>query len=406
MNERKRRKAYLIYFGFSKKEWAAIAFCFSAILGAILFGKLTIYAGDSLLVKGLPGEFARQQAVWIMWPSEVYNADESPIDPVMLTIVKNLVRYVDVNVIADDAEQRAKIKRLLAGCNCPESRIKYYIVHHYSMWARDVGPVFVQDKKNRLCVVDFKFNNYGRYGDHYYVTTEGQVDGRVARLLNLPRIDTELVSEGGSVESNGKGTLLLTEAVTLKHNTGLSEKMIEDEYKRVLGARKIIWLKKGLAEDKVTGGHVDEFVRFAGPDTILLAEVLPIDQESSPMARQSSVNLEENYRILIRATDQDGHHFRIIRIPMPPTLYGDADEEDEIPVCSYLNYIVTNGAVLVQSYWKPGRPYILKATEKEAMRTLGIVFPGREIIPINAENINAWGGGLHCITQHMPADRS
>lgn len=401
-----RRKAFLIYFGFSKKEWTILSIFFLSglIISLALCGRLplTSYA-RGIAVKVVPGEFEHQQSIWIMWPSEVYNTEDSPVRPVMADIVEKLAPHVPVDIMANSKFEAAQIEKLLTRHDCPVSRIRYYIVNHQTIWARDVGPLFVKDKHGRLCVVNFKFNNYGRQGDYYYINTEGQVDVQVGKILKIPVIDSDMVSEGGSIESNGKGTIILTESVALKHNDGLTKKQIEDEYKRVLGVRKIIWLKNGLAEDKVTGGHVDEFARFADPNTILLAEILPIDQNSSPLARRSHMNLEEDYKILVRATDQDGNPFRIIRIPMPPTLYKNADEKKEIPVRSYMNYVVTNGAVLVQTYWKPGRSDVLKVNEEEVLDTFKNVFPGREIIRIDAENINAWGGGVHCVTQHMPA---
>jgi agmatine deiminase len=95
--------------------------------------------------------------------------------------------------------------------------------------------------------------------------------------------------------------------------------------------------------------------------------------------------------------------FKIIRVPMPPTLYSDAAESGSLPVRSYLNYAVTNGAVLMQNYWRPGRSGTLKSTEASVTQLFKSVFPGRDIIGIDAENVNLWGGGIHCITQHMPA---
>ncbi|MGE5391690.1 MAG: agmatine deiminase family protein [Deltaproteobacteria bacterium] len=400
----KSKKAYLIYFGFNKREWAIASGIVLGILifSIVLYGKLTSYAGNCVAADMLPAEFEEQQSVWLMWPSEIYNVHNDPVEPVILELVRNLAPYVKINIMVANKSEAAEIKKKLARQDCADSNIDYHVVDHYSIWARDVGPLFVKDKNQRLCVVDFRFNNYGRYGDHYYINTEDQVDSEIAKKLRFPLIESSLVSEGGSVESNGQGTLILTEAVTVRHNPGMSRDQIEKEYKRVLGAKKVIWLKHGLAEDKVTGGHVDEFVRFTDARTILLAEVLPADKDSSSLAEKSGIYLEENYNILLRAVDRNGQPFRIIRIPMPPTMYGDAGIDDEIPVRSYMNYVVTNGAVIVPTYWKPGRPQVLKDTEDEVLKTFRAVFPGREIIRIDAEAINSWGGGLHCVTQHMP----
>ncbi len=352
-----------------------------------------------------PGEFEKQQAIWMQWPTEVYNAGSRPVNPVMISIIKAFAPYIRVNLISQSAEEISQIKNLLQTSGYSGNNVSYYIVNHMSIWARDVGPIFVKDDQNKLRVVNFGFNNYSRDGNQNYINVEGQVDKHTAELLGLPVINTNLITEGGAIESNGKGTLMSTESVTLKRNPGMTKQQIENEYKRVLGVKKVIWLKKGLAEDdSITSGHINEIARFADPNTVLLAQVLPGDRYASSASNDSYLRMEENYRILQNSTDQDGKPLRIIRIPMPPTLYSEADKTGgEVPVRSYLNYAVTNGAVLMQTYWKPGRSDTLKTTEDQVKGTFRSVFPGRDIIGIDAENVNQWGGGIHCITQHMPA---
>jgi agmatine deiminase len=352
-----------------------------------------------------PGEFEKQQAIWLQWPSEIYNIKDHPVNPVMISLIKALIPYIRVNLITQSANQIAEIQNRLKTKGFLNVNIYYYIVSHFSIWARDVGPIFIKDRRHRLGVVNFGFNNYSRDGNQDYIKIEGQVDKHVAGLLGLPVIDAKLISEGGAIESNGRGTMMVTESVALKRNPGLSKPQIEKEYKRVLGVTKVIWLKKGLAEDdNITSGHINEIARFASPNTILLAQVLTGDRNTNHFSRNSYLRLEENYRILCKATDQDGKRFRIIRIPMPPTLYQEVNITGVMPVRSYLNYILTNGALLMQTYWKPGRSEILKTTEQQVKESFKNIFPGRKIIGIDAENVNLWGGGLHCITQHMPAD--
>ncbi|SHK90566.1 agmatine deiminase family protein [Desulforamulus aeronauticus] len=349
-----------------------------------------------------PAEFDRQQAIWLQWPPEIYNTDR-PVYPVTLTIMKALEPYIRVNLMVRSQEEINQVKDLLKSNGYTGNKVHYYVVNHMSIWTRDVGPIFIKDPQNKLQVVDFGFNNYSRGGDPNYLATESQVDRLAAEQLNLPVIKANLISEGGAIESNGRGTMLVTESVALSRNPKMSKEEIEKEYQRVLGVKKIIWLKKGLAEDDhITTGHINEIARFANPNTILLAQILPADRYINTITQESYRRMEENYQILRNATDQDGKPFHIIRIPMPPTLYGQVDETGKIPLLSYLNYAVTNGAVLMQTYWQPGRSDTLKTTENQVKNTLQKVFPGRRIIGINAENVNRWGGGIHCITQHMP----
>lgn len=354
-----------------------------------------------------PGEFDKQQGLWLMWPSDIYNQAGRPTPPVTINIVKEAARYIPVKMIASSHDEVAKIKNLLRQNGYHGDNVKYYVVDHYSIWARDVGPVFVRDANNHLQVVNFWFNNYSRDGDPTYVNTENQVDKLIGQQLGLPVLNSSIVTEGGGIESNGRGTMMTTESVALLRNPGMSKQQLETEYKRVLGVSKVIWLKKGLSEDdKITSGHINEIARFASPNTILLAQILPTDRYANKYSQESYLRMEENYQILRDATDQDGKPFKIIRVPMPPTLYEEAAQKgiDPPPVRSYLNYAVTNGAVLTQTYWKPNRSASLKTTEDQVMGIFREVFPGRKIIGIDAENVNLWGGGIHCITQHMPAE--
>lgn len=370
-----------------------------------VYKKPDYYSGSDPTSYVYPGEFEKQQAIWMQWPSGVYSTASLPIYPVFIDIIKALDPYVRVNLISQSKEEITQIEDLLKANGYSGSNVYYYTINHLSIWARDVGPIFVKDSQNRLNVVDFGFNNYGRGASQYFIDVESQIDKLAAQLLKLPVISTNLISEGGGIESNSRGTIMTTESVALNRNPELTKNQIENEYKRVLGAKKVIWLKQGLAEDDlITKGHINEIARFASPDTILLAQVLPEDRYTNSTSQNSYLRLEENYEILLNSTDQDGKPFRIIRIPMPPTLYGEVDDTGKIPVRSYLNYAVTNGAVLMQTYWKPGRSDKLKTTEDQVRGIFQSVFPGRNIIGINAESVNLWGGGIHCITQQMPAN--
>lgn len=380
-----------------------LAVLFPGTMGGRAGAKADCQSGGGII--SCPGEFEKLQAIWMLWPPDLYNEGSRPVYPVMIEMIKALDPHVRVNLVVQSKEEEAEVKSLLKENGYFGNNLTYYPVKHFSIWARDVGPVFVKDGRGELGVVNFGFDGYGRIRDRGYLDVEGRIDVLVARQLKMPVIDSNLVAEGGAVESNGRGTVMTTEAVALSRNPGLTKTQIENEYKRVLGAKKVIWLKQGLAEDdRVTGGHIDEIARFASPHTVLLAQVLPGDKEASATSRENFRRLEENYGLLLQATDQDGKPFSIIRVPLPPALPQEIDDRGETPVRSYLNYVVANDAVLVPAYWKPGRPDALRATEEEVQRIFRSVFPGRKIISIDAGNVSRWGGGLHCLTQHMPAN--
>ncbi len=402
-----------IYFIQSGDTLSRIAVKFNSTVGALtrqnyIRDPNMIYTGEVLAVPvtyRFPGEFERQQAIWMQWPSEVYNSNGRPVNPTMVNIIQKFSPYTAVNLMVRSTDEMNQVQSIFQSSGFSGNNVTFYVMPHLSIWARDVGPLYLKDNLNNLGVADFDFNNYGRGGNQYYIQGERQVDSLTAQWLGLPVISSNMVSEGGAIESNGSGTIMVTESVALSRNPGMSKQQIEAEYKRVLGVKKILWLKKGLSEDDaITGGHINEIARFANPDTILLAQVLPDDRYANSNSSESYLRMEENYNILSNSTDQDGRPFRIIRIPMPPTLYNVPDSvTGKIPLRSYLNYAVTNGAVLMQSYWKPGRADTLRSTEAQVKSILQSVYPGRDIIGVDPESVNLWGGGIHCVTQHMPA---
>ncbi|MCB0853853.1 MAG: agmatine deiminase family protein, partial [Bacteroidetes bacterium] len=261
-----------------------------------------------------------------------------------------------------------------------------------------------------------------------------------------PAVKTDVNMEGGSIEVNGKGTLILCEAVTLQRNPKLSKTYIESEFRRVLGVSHIIWLKQGLAEDPLhfnqiydkyygwgTFGHTDEFVRFVNDSTLLLAWVDEAERNKHPINEMNYYRMKENLRILEQSRDQDGKRFKVIKVPLPDPIYlntvigrsrennisgelpqwkvaqnwlpekglmNPGDSINWVAASSYLNYLVTNGAVLLPTYQKSG-----SSGEKEAkVRDIfSRVFPDRKLIFLDVLNLNYHGGGIHCITQQEPA---
>ena len=238
---------------------------------------------------------------------------------------------------------------------------------------------------------------------------------------------------------------MITEAVEMNRNPNMNKEQMEAEYKRMMGVKKIIWLKKGLVEDDhsfrgpvttpngqkaytviTTNGHIDEFARFVNDSTILLAQV-DSTLSGDPIAAENFRRIEENYKILAAATDQDGKPFRIVRMPLNRTVYStlspgdwvydylktlnyqdgssfpDGDTIKVIAALSYLNFVITNKVIIGQSCWREGMPDELKLQDEKALKVLQSVFPGRKVIMIDALAVNLGGGGLHCISMQQPA---
>jgi agmatine deiminase len=267
-----------------------------------------------------------------------------------------------------------------------------------------------------------------------------KVDSIMATNDSIPVIKSWIFIEGGSIEVNGKGTLILNEPLTLSRNEGASKDSIEKEFMRVLGVTYIIWLQHGLADDPHiwrtitgkyvglgTGGHTDEYVRFADENTILLAWVDESEKDKNPLNRINYERMNINYEILRNAKNENGEPFNIVKVPLPdiiaqPIIILEADKWDDsynIPISafkksdgwavgdtasrvaasSYLNYFVTNGAVLLPTYIKQGSS---PEKEEQVKKIFAEVFPGRKLIFIDAMALNWSGGGIHCGTQQQP----
>jgi agmatine deiminase len=329
------------------------------------------------------------------------------------------------------------------------------------IWMRDHGSLFMVNEKGEMKAADFNWSTYGlekwladifdNNADSvgYYMKRWqddlGNVDSLMAVAENAGTVTSRVIAEGGALEMNGKGTLLLNERLMLERNPGATKEFLEAEFKRMLGLRKIIWLGQGVAEDPHiirtiagkyigggTGGHTDEYVRFANPNTILLAWVDESERDKNPLNQINYERMSENFRILARATDQDGKPFRIIKVPLPDPILRSmsivqkksendttlnmsvrrfpkkdgwkiGDRAIRIAASSYLNFFVTNGVVLLPTYVKAGSS---PEKEEKVRQIFAGLFPDRKLVFIDCMGLNWYGGGMHCITQQQPQRRA
>ena len=392
----------------------------------------------------LPGEFEPIESVWLAYPC-YDNLAGRPISAVQGAMIKALAPGQYIDLLVQDAADRVKAEQWVASLDIPEGKVRYHTIPHTDVWVRDMGPIFLSNRKGGLQIADFGFNewSYSNPTDPDAMVDE-RVDRLVARELELPIVRSSLISEGGDRESNGRGTLLTTEAVELQRNPGMTKEQITDELKRVCNVQNVVWLKQGLADDDLTyygplpngklpvmttGGHIDEYARFADPHTILLAEVSEDERDADPVDAITYKRMETNYDILSHAVDQDGQPFTIVRVPIAEPIEVTVTEKDPIyqklaeleyangytfkkgePVtivlaASYMNFLIANDVILVPAYWKEGRSERMKEKDARVQQIFEKAFPNRAIVRINPENVNAGGGGLHCISQQMPKSR-
>ncbi len=403
----------------------------------------------------MPAEYEKQDAVWLAW------SDYQPYQKPFLDIAKALYPKIPIKVISNNQSSLERLKDTLKSLNLDIAKFQFQIIPDNRYWMRDHGATYVINEKGEKKVVDFGWTLYGNkeWLENYYEGNKdsvdiyykralgktGMVDSIMGAVDNLKSIKTDVNMEGGSIEVNGKGTLIQSESVTFQRNPGKSKQYLESELRRVLGVSNIIWLKSGLVEDgfwwnKIydnyygwgVSGHTDEFVRFVNDSTILLAWVDESEKDLNPINKWNYERMSENLKILENAKDQNGKPFKIIKFPLPDPIYLKTkvtetdnnssvdfndwtvgknwgpnknelkvgDSINWVAASSYLNYLVTNDLVIMSTYTEQGSSI---EKEEQAKKIIKEVFPNRELILLDAMTINYNGGGIHCSTQQEPS---
>ncbi|KJY36392.1 MULTISPECIES: agmatine deiminase family protein [Streptomyces] len=251
-------------------------------------------------------------------------------------------------------------------------------------WFRDSAPLFVLDGDGRRAGVDFRFNAWG--GKHHPFDADDRISALLLEHLGVDRIASGMILEGGAVTVDGEGTLITTEQCLLhpNRNPGMTREEIEEELKARLGITKVIWLPYGGLHDTETDGHVDGVCAFAAPGTVVVS--LPSDPGHPDYAR-----MRANRAVLEAVTDARGRRLEVIEVPQ--TAFTDlADGEIEV---SYMNYYIANGGVVVPVAGVP--------QDEDALAVIASAHPGRKVVGVRALAIAFGGGGVHCITQQIPA---
>lgn len=340
-----------------------------------------------------PAEWEPHAATWIGWPANRtdWPGKFAPIPWVYGEIVRKLVPGEIVRILANSKDHEASARHILKRVGVDLSRVEFFRFPTNRGWTRDSGPIFVRRERPRpeVAIVQFCFNGWAKYPDWQ---KDSRVAERAARALRVRMFRAsakgrDFVLEGGSIDVNGRGTLLTTvecllDPVTQVRNPGLGREEIESALKAYLGVTNILWLGRGIAGDD-THGHIDDVCRFVGPRTVVLCqENDPSDPNYQPLA--------ENRERLASMRLEDGSKIQIIPLPMPAPLYL---EGQRLPA-SYANFCIANAAVLVPTFNDPN--------DRIALGTLGELFRDRPVVGIHAVDL-VWGlGTLHCLTHEQP----
>lgn len=342
-----------------------------------------------------PAEWERHEATWIGWPhnKEDWPGKFTPITWVYSEIVKYISRGEKVRIIVESNQHKEKAEKILKSVDLNFNNIEFYILKTNRGWTRDSGPIFIksdENKKTKVAGVNFKFNGWAKYSNYKKDEKVPEYIFKKFKLQNIIPVYNKrhMVLEGGSIDTNGRGTLITTEECLIDkkiqvRNPGFTKKDYEGAFKKYLGISNIIWLGKGIAGDD-THGHVDDLSRFINSDTILL-----VQEEDT--ADDNYSRLKENKERLEETKLENGKKPEIISLPMPsPVIF----KGQRLPA-SYANFYFSNYAVLVPTFNDP--------KDRIALGIISELITDRPVIGIHAVDL-VWGlGTIHCLTHEQPA---
>jgi len=338
----------------------------------------------------MPAEWEPHEATWLGWPHELtdWPGKFAPIPWAFAEIVRHLARVERVFLIVENRSAEARVKSILRKSGVALDAITFFPVPTDRGWMRDSGPISVAGKSGDSALLNFAFNGWAKYNDHKKdAKVVARVNTKLKQHVILPEHEGKrIVLEGGSIDVNGRGTLLTTEECLLskvqERNPGFTRNDYADIFRRYLGITNVLWLRNGIAGDD-THGHVDDLARFVDPSTVVtVIENDPADPNHAP--------LQENLALLREMKDQDGKPLRIETLPMPQPVFFDGQR---LPA-SYANFYIANKIVLVPTFNDPA--------DCVALQTLAALFLDREIVPIYCRDLVLGLGTIHCMTQQFP----
>ncbi len=334
----------------------------------------------------MPAETAPQDRLWMAFPTGGYTlgdtADAAHAARSTWAAVANAaVEFEPVTMVVDPDDVGIAARYL-------HPDVEVLTAPLNDAWMRDIGPTFVLDQDGSLGAVDWVFNGWGAQ-DWARWDKDALIAGEVSGRADARHIVSALVNEGGGIQVDGEGTVLVTETVQLDpgRNPGLSRADVEAELARTIGATHVVWLPRGLARDSErfgTRGHVDIVAAIPSPGTLLVHS----QQDPRHPDFQVSRDIIEHLRT---TRDAAGREWNIIEVPAPETLWDDEGFVDY----SYINHVVVNGGVIACTFADPN--------DDKALQILAEAYPGRRVVGIDARELFARGGGIHCITQQQPA---
>lgn len=331
-------------------------------------------------------EWAPQSGVMLTWPHP--NSDWAPflpqVEPVFLQIAEAISHHEKVLIIVSNEVKKQAILSHFAKKNLSQ-QLSIFIQQSNDTWARDHGPITVI-KDDKPLLLDFTFNGWG---NKFEAQLDTALNGKLAteNAFACPMETVDLVLEGGSIESDGHGTLLTTSECLLAstRNPSMDKAAIEALLSEKFGLKRTLWLDYGYLAGDDTDSHVDTLARFCDPHTIAYVQCTDESDEHYPALKAMENQLKA-------FTDYQGQAYKLVPLPMAEPCF--SEEGDRLPA-TYANFLIINGAVLLPIYGN-------EQLDQQAIQQIKIAFPNHEIIAINCRPIVEQYGSLHCLTMQLP----
>jgi agmatine deiminase len=334
-----------------------------------------------------PAEFAKHDATWLSWPHKEasWPGKIATIYPVYAQFIRLVAEGEKVNVNVADEVMKQKALRYVQEAGADLNNVQFFIHPTNDAWCRDHGPAFLlnPNAEHKKIIIDWGYNAWG--GKYPPFDLDDNIPTLIAKHYNIPVVYPGIVMEGGSVEFNGKGTLLTTTSCLLNENRNphLNQKQIEEFLYNYYGVENILWLGDGILGDD-TDGHIDDLTRFVNADTVItVVETNRSDENYVP--------LRDNLKELSKLRLENGKQMNIVELPMPEAI---VYEDMRLPA-SYANFYISNKYVVV--------PTFRDKNDDKALEIIQQTFKDRKVIGLDSLDI-IWGlGSFHCLSQQEPS---
>jgi len=347
----------------------------------------------------MPGEHEAHDEIWLGWPerTDTWQWGAKPAQKAFVAVANSIARYTQVSVGVSAAQFENARSQL-------DATIRVVEMSSNDSWLRDTGPTYVVNDQGERRAVDWQFNAWGGLVDGLYFPwdLDDAIASKIANIYRDAIYKAPFVLEGGSIHSDGEGTIYTTKECLLhpSRNPDLSQAEIEENLKQYLGAEKVIWIENGLYADDDTNGHVDNLMHVVAPGEVVLSWT---DDKDDPQYAISEAAL----RVLESEKDAQGRAIKVHKLTLPAPLTITEEEGNGFDYCdgmdrqigtrlaaSYANFLITNKLIIF--------PKLCAKSDEQAQAQLNSIFPNHDVIGIEARNILLGGGNIHCITQQIP----